>query len=100
MKLQEFISEIESCYGEYNTAMRRHVAVWLAHNCGVDPAALMTETLATYSTRWGRPPGIVEFRESLQAIRQRDALGAVRRERLESMHPMDRAQIETKQEGV
>lgn len=95
MTVREFIAEVEACYGGYPTAMRGYVGSWLQKSCTVDPGKLFGHVLQSYSTRWGRPPGIVEFKESAKALQQAEAIAGIE---ADMIGQQDRALIEREAE--
>ena len=68
MTIENFIMEIESCYGKYLPAMRKYVSSWLRAECKVPPEKLFGRILSTFSTRWGKPPSIVEYKEAMTSV--------------------------------
>lgn len=77
MNVDDFVTEIEACYGAYPTTMREYVGRWLRKSCTLPPGRVFGHVLQTYSTRWGRPPGIVEFRDSIKQLQQADAVEGI-----------------------
>jgi hypothetical protein len=64
----QFIAETEAVYAKYRPAERKYVQQWVAQYKGSLPH-LFAEVLRSFSTRWGKPPGIAEFEQAAKEVR-------------------------------
>ena len=65
----QFVSEIEGCFGAYPQAYKKYIAAWLVNLEGDQLQKVFDRVVTTYSSRWGKPPGIPEFDAARRAVR-------------------------------
>jgi hypothetical protein len=71
MTVQDFITEIQGLYGQYNQFQRNHVTGWASSKRPDVLDSVLRFTIENVSwTHNKRPPGLAEFNNALKEIRK------------------------------
>lgn len=71
--VDQFLEQVEGCFGNYPIVYRGHVQVWLEDIPQQQLPILLEVILEKFPIKWGKPPGIPELMDFHRTVRARGA---------------------------